>query len=197
LLQVIESLEKRDDWEVTHKTILSPTRQTGLSREEINSKQVRKTARHADDQGSDAIESVFGNVVAQDTVAGKNIIRLMACWCSRAQERARRAEFFFQERQTPILAPLGELVILRASRLEEPINRQIMKAAVLTDIQIRQVETESIEGAANGIHGEVGKPSSAAGVECFGEQFQVGLKLGRLLKTNTSLQNFCVFDFPG
>ena len=59
------------------------------------------------------------------------------------------------------------------------------------------MESESIEGAAHGIHGKVGKASCTAGVECFGEQFQVGLELGWMLKTNAAFQNFCVFDFPG
>ena len=140
---------------------------------------------------------MFGDVAAQDIVAGKDIIRLAAGRSSSAQKRARGAKFLFQKRQASILAPLGELVILKTSRLEESINRQIVEAAVLTDVQIRQVESESIEGAAHGIHGKVGKASGTAGVECFGEQFQVGLELGRMLKTNAAFQNFRVFDFPG
>ena len=136
-------------------------------------------------------------MAAQDIVAGKDIIRFSTRRSSCTQKRARRAEFFFQKREASILAPLRELVILRASCLEESINRQIMKTTVLTDIKIRQVTTESVERTTHGIHSEVGKASGAAGVECFGEQFQVGLELGRMLKTNAAFQNFRVFDFPG
>ena len=134
LLQVVKGLEKRDDREVAHKPLLRPPRQAGLSRKQINSEQVGKTACHTDDEGSDAIDSMFGDVVAQDIIAGKDIIRFSTSRSSCTQERARRAEFFFQKRQASILAPLGELVVLRASCLKKSINRQIMKAAVLTDV---------------------------------------------------------------
>ena len=118
LLQVIEGLEKRDNREVAHEAILRPPCQAGLPGEEVNSKQVGKTACHTDDEGSDAIDSMFGDVVAQDIVAGKDIIRFSTRRSSCTQERARRAEFFFQKRQASIFAPLGELVVLRASCLE-------------------------------------------------------------------------------
>ncbi len=70
-----------------------------------------------------------------------------------------------------------------------------METAVLTDIQVRQMEAESIKCPAHGVDGKVGESPCSSTVKSFGEMFQVDLQLRRVMKTNPTFENFGILDF--
>jgi hypothetical protein len=104
-LKVVEGFKERDNGDFTNKTLCGPAGEAGLSGEEVNGEEVREAARHADDERANALAAVFVDVGAEDGVAGEDDFRLAAGIRAGGEERARGAEFGFEEFEAAWLVP--------------------------------------------------------------------------------------------
>ncbi len=118
VFQIVKGLKERDNGQVAHKPMLSPSREASLTGEEIHSKQIGKAARHTHNQRADSINAMLGDVFSKHFITSKHLIRFATGRRSRAQKRTRGAQLLVQERQATLFTPLRKFMIRRAARLK-------------------------------------------------------------------------------
>jgi hypothetical protein len=110
--EVLDGFEERNDGKEADHAFREEAEETGFAGEDVDAEEIRDTSGHADDQRTESVGSMVGDVIGEDAIGGEDGVCFRTGRGRRMKEGARGTDLAFEEAQSlglgPIL-PLGSV----------------------------------------------------------------------------------------
>ncbi len=134
-LQVVDRFKQGNHGQTTSRALGSTDQQANFTSQQVHAEDVGRAARHADDESAEAVGAVIAQVIGEDTEGSQHGVRFGARGHICAENRSRRRELAVEKVPPTLLRPLREVGLLESRGCQQLSDRQIVKSAVLADVE--------------------------------------------------------------